>query len=223
MDVDYIRSKRRRSSSISSSGEDSDAGSQASDSLSPAPKYHRAIEQPGPSRPFLCTLPPTCSQPSTATSYSTEEELLRHQDTFHKWVCRTPIKFRIDPPTHSTPVADENRVPEAFVSRKKGWEYKECGKVFPDERLLDLVSAMWTGVHDHLHHLGIWLTDGIASRGGSRSHIQGEEGTRGEDRTAALLRTSSSQLTRAVPMLHPPARLQKDFHQSCQAAAPPHR
>lgn len=128
------RLKRRRSSisSSSSSSDNDDHTPSRSPSPSPTPKYHRAT--PSSDLPYTCNLPPTCSQPQTSTSYATEDELVRHQDTFHRWVCRTPIRDRIQP-------VPQNGVPQAFVGRGgsgKGW--KECGKVFPDERFLQLVS-----------------------------------------------------------------------------------
>jgi hypothetical protein len=133
MEGDSSRYKRRRSpstSSSSSSGESDPEGD-----LSPAPKYHRST--PSSSLPFTCTLPPTCSQPGTVTAYATESELERHQDAFHRWICRTPIRNKPRP-------GDEAAVPEAFVSKRNGFNgevWKECGKVFPDERLLHLVSC----------------------------------------------------------------------------------
>ena len=137
MEVEWGRVKRQRSltpSSVSSNA--SNDSRSPSPSLSPAPKYHRKSTSPGPSsRPYICTLPPTCSQPSTSSSYAAEAELLRHQQTFHRWVCRTPMKDR------GKKSFNDNALPEALLSRKKGWEWKECGKVFPDERLLNLVSG----------------------------------------------------------------------------------
>jgi hypothetical protein len=37
---------------------------------------------------------------------------------------------------------DPNRLPEGFVSGYGNKAWKECGKVFPDERLLELVSEL---------------------------------------------------------------------------------
>ena len=134
MEAEAYSIKRRRSPSLSSS-EAGDDASVSSRSPSPAPKYHRSgagDEQQG--NAFVCNLPPTCSQVHTSTSFATQAELQRHQETFHKWVCRVPVKDRYKPG------ATSSGVPEAFVSKKKGWEWKECAKVFPDERLLNLVS-----------------------------------------------------------------------------------
>ncbi|KAK1926314.1 hypothetical protein DB88DRAFT_481422 [Papiliotrema laurentii] len=143
MEYESSRVKRRRSASITSSSASSSSSSPSpsrSPSPAPVPKYHRTDHSLTPTdTPFTCNLPPTCSQPHTITSYATEEELLRHQETFHRWVCRTPIKDRSQP----TP---PDGVPTRFVSGNpdgKGW--KECGKVFPDERLLHLHQ---TETHD---------------------------------------------------------------------------
>lgn len=132
MEGDSSRYKRRRSPSASSSS--SSGESDPEEGLSPAPKYHRST--PSSSLPYTCTLPPTCSQPDTVSSYATEAELERHQDAFHRWICRTPIRNKARP-------TEEAAVPESFVSKRGGFNgevWKECGKVFPDERLLHLVS-----------------------------------------------------------------------------------
>lgn len=143
MDTDTNRIKRRRSPSVDSSSSEGSSFSDTADlrSPSPPPKYHRGTLPVH--LPFACNLPPTCSQPDTSTSYATEGELERHQEIFHRWVCHVPIKDR----THTVPL---NGIPESFVSRRgKDWEFKECGKVFPDEWLLNLVSlfTMTRGSH----------------------------------------------------------------------------
>jgi hypothetical protein len=132
MEGDSSRYKRRRSPSSSSSS--SSGESDPEEGLSPAPKYHRST--PSSSLPYTCTLPPTCSQPDTVSSYATQAEFERHQDAFHRWICRTPIRNKPRP-------TEEAAVPESFVSKRGGFNgevWKECGKVFPDERLLHLVS-----------------------------------------------------------------------------------
>lgn len=163
--TDRIRSKRARSLSSSSSSTSSAASSSHSHSRSPSPtpspppKYHRASPSPHATFRFICTLPPTCSQPSTSTSYATLAELERHQEAFHRWVCRVPIRDREAGPSRTrssngkgkdqdyggvdsrVPVEDDaHRLPEGFVSGYGNKAWKECGKVFPDERLLELVS-----------------------------------------------------------------------------------
>ena len=135
MEVDRPLGKRARS--ISSSSSSSFASASSVVSLTPAPKYHRASQINSPStNPFICTLPPTCNQPSTTTSYATLAELDRHQESFHRWICRTPIRVR--------PSETGSQLPESFMSvtreGRMGW--KECGKAFPEERLLDLVRPL---------------------------------------------------------------------------------
>ena len=141
MNLDRSTVKRPRSSSPSSpasfvSFSASPSSSQRSPSLSPAPKYHR----PSPSTsftplPYTCHLAPTCSQPSNSTSYATLRELDAHQQAFHRWICRTPIRVR---PSETK----DGEVPQSFMRKtgegKLGW--RECGKAFPEERLLALVS-----------------------------------------------------------------------------------
>jgi len=128
------------------SGSDVDLGSPAPSSpTSPAPKYHRA---PSPDRQHLCTLPPTCSQPDTAQRFATLAELQAHQANFHQWVCRVAIR---DKPGRvgegaevPVPVMPEHFAGRNPGGRGKGTRWRECGKVFPDGRLLDLVS--WSQV-----------------------------------------------------------------------------
>ncbi|OCF34972.1 hypothetical protein I316_03519 [Kwoniella heveanensis BCC8398] len=125
---------------------------------SPPPKFHRALSPSRSSRSFICVLPPTCSQPDTSTYYATQAELDKHQETFHKWICHVPVRDREreyqaskgqsggkEKEREDTPVIDG--VPESFVAGriKDGKRWKECSKVFPDERLLTLHH---TEVHD---------------------------------------------------------------------------
>ena len=143
MNLDRNTIKRPRSPSTTPSSTSSiwspSSSRSASPSLSPAPKYHR----PSPSsshNTYLCSLPPTCSQPEAYTSYATLAELERHQASFHQWVCRTPVRIR-DGQTASSAsnagVSTQNEAEEA----QSGWV--ECSKAFPDDRLLSLVSAQW--------------------------------------------------------------------------------
>lgn len=122
--------KRPRSIS-SSSGSSSQASSSRSLSSTPPPKFHKPVQSTHTNQ-YTCNLPPTCSQPHTSTSYPTEEDLERHQETFHRWVCRTSVRNRNTHPQHQDPFA----VPEGFIAGK----WKECGKVFPEERYLSLVG-----------------------------------------------------------------------------------
>ncbi|WVR03414.1 hypothetical protein IAU60_000405 [Kwoniella sp. DSM 27419] len=142
------RFKRARSiSSDSSYSSDGSAG--PSRTPSPPPKYHRA-PSPG-TKPYSCHLPPTCSQPGTSTLYATQAELDRHQETFHRWVCRIPIRDRLAEGAPKGKERDQTPsdgwVPEQFVGRKErdGKRWRECAKVFPDERILALHQ---TEVHD---------------------------------------------------------------------------
>ncbi|CAK9786258.1 hypothetical protein CC85DRAFT_285759 [Cutaneotrichosporon oleaginosum] len=103
-------------------------------------KFHRA---PSPSREYLCTLPPTCSQPDTAQTFATEAELEAHQERLHRWMCRVPIRDKPGRVGEGATVL----VPEQFTGRgpRAGQRFRECGKVFPNERLLDL---HYTETHD---------------------------------------------------------------------------
>lgn len=151
------RGKRARSVSSASSSSDGGASDQ-SRSLSPEPfqKYHRSSSDAAGPGAYLCTLPPTCSQPGTATSFASQTALDKHQESFHRWICHTPVRDReaanAGPSRPVTRAAarqadlnaeeDGSRLPEGFVSGygKRAW--KECGKVFPEERLFELVSVL---------------------------------------------------------------------------------
>lgn len=160
------RGKRARSvSSASSSSEGAASDRSRSLSPQPVPKYHRSSSDAARQGAYLCTLPPTCSQPGTATSFASQPELDKHQESFHRWICHTPVRDReaaaAGPSRPFTRAAaqqagldtedDGSRLPEAFVSGygKRAW--KECGKVFPEERLFDLVSAI--PIPPSLNHL----------------------------------------------------------------------
>lgn len=102
-------------------------------------KYHRA---PSPDKEYLCTLPPTCSQPETAQRFASAAELDAHQTSFHKYLCRVPIR---DKPGRIGEGALVPVMPEHFTGRMPGRafnsKWRECGKAFPDGRLLEIVSA----------------------------------------------------------------------------------
>ncbi|KAK8845326.1 hypothetical protein IAR55_006039 [Kwoniella newhampshirensis] len=170
MSSSQLRTKRPRSISSSSISSAPSLASTSTDDKSESDfdsqpiKYHRA---PSPThKPYSCTLPPTCSQPGTSTSYTTEAQLARHQDTFHRWICRVPIRDRegenrlrnnqkgLSPKGKGKEEADTGKeaeksmmvlVPEGFVGGRGHRRWKECLKVFPDERLLDL---HYTETHD---------------------------------------------------------------------------
>lgn len=136
--------KRARSVSVSSSdssmsGDMDSLPSSPRPFSAPAAKYHRA---PSPERIHLCTLAPTCSQPDTAQSFSSQTELDAHQASFHRWICHVPIR---DKPGRIGEGDAVLFVPEQFAGRSPAGRtrerWRECGKVFPEERLLDLVRV----------------------------------------------------------------------------------
>lgn len=132
------RNKRRRSESLSSESEDEGSMRSRTPSPEPAPaKFHRGESPP---KELLCTLPPTCSQPGKAQAFATQAELDAHQASLHQWICRVPIRDKAGRVGEGEFVI----VPEQFSGRStagKGNKWRECGKVFPDGRLLDLVSC----------------------------------------------------------------------------------
>ncbi|WRT63445.1 uncharacterized protein IL334_000350 [Kwoniella shivajii] len=150
--------RMKRSRSLSSSS--TEGSSSSFRSPSPPPKYHRAPSSPT-TKPFLCVLPPTCSQTGSSTSYSNQVELDRHQDIYHKWICRIPIRDRAIEVSHIAKGKEKETldldsdldlsktvtVPESFSGGriKDGKRWKECLKAFPDERLYNLHQAE---VHD---------------------------------------------------------------------------
>ncbi|WWC85587.1 uncharacterized protein L201_000451 [Kwoniella dendrophila CBS 6074] len=162
MDTSMTRSKRARSISISissSSTSNSDREGESSTSFHsrspspPPPKYHRGNsthdgkDGNNDDKRFLCVLPPTCSQPGKSTSYSNEIELEKHQNIFHKWICHIPIRDRVSSDTKGVTTTANIIIPESFTGGRseKGKRWKECLKVFPDERLLNLHHSE---VHD---------------------------------------------------------------------------
>lgn len=164
MDVDYtnLRVKRHRSSSASSSA--SSTHSRSSRSVSPPPKFHRSGAGPAStsSAEFICYLPPSCHQPGSASHFSTSEELERHHLQLHNHICLVAV--RDHPAPHNSyntrsagraiaglseaSITTEAKMPEGFVSGSGRNRMRECGKVFPDERFLELVSE-----HECLCHL----------------------------------------------------------------------
>ncbi|TXT06034.1 hypothetical protein VHUM_03507 [Vanrija humicola] len=91
---------------------------------------------------------PTCSQPGGATAFGTAAELEAHQAAMHRWVCAVPVREK----PGRVPEGDAVLVvPEQFAGRSalggagRVHRWRECGKVFPDERMLDL---HYTETHD---------------------------------------------------------------------------
>lgn len=173
-----VHRKRARSVSSSESGgglSDVELGSTGSPSSpAPAAKYHRA---PSPEREHLCTLPPFCSQPDTAQRFATLEELEAHQTNFHQWVCRVAIR---DKPGRvgegaelPIPVMPEHFAGRNPGGRGKGTRWRECGKVFPDGRLLELVSLCLNRYESG--------ADGPARDGDTRPTCSRTDRARGED------------------------------------------
>jgi len=126
--------KRGRSDSLSSTSSASTSHCRASSSrsLSPVNKILRSTSTPR--EVIECNLPPTCFP--TSQTFETTSELERHQLAFHTFICRTPVREKgVD----GAGVSDPSAIPMEFSSRKRN-EWKECRKIFPDQRILDLVS-----------------------------------------------------------------------------------
>lgn len=108
MDLDRSeRAKRPRSLSSDSSSSSASASGSSPVSLSDEssfnatrhpPKFHRSTDDATAliieRKDYLCTLPPTCAQPGTSTSFATRAQLERHQEVFHRWVCRVPVRVK---------------------------------------------------------------------------------------------------------------------------------
>lgn len=148
MDESTPRNKRYRSASISSASSAGTSSSvhSASGGLSPPPKFHRPSTSASDSA-YTCHLPPTCNKPDSSTSHTSQSELERHQLQFHNHICRVPIRDYTPgasrrPYTRSEArsEAEGSALPDGFVSGGGRGRMKECGKVFPDERFLELVS-----------------------------------------------------------------------------------
>jgi hypothetical protein len=137
MDTTPRAGKRGRSASLSSASSTSTSHSQASSSrsLSPVNKIFRSTSTPH--EVIECSLPPTCFP--TSQHFETAAELERHQLAFHTFVCRTPVRDKI---VDGAGASDPSAVPMEFSSRKRN-EWKECRKIFPDQRILDLVSCFF--------------------------------------------------------------------------------
>lgn len=95
---------------------------------SPSPSPPAKLSHLPTPRPYTCTLPPTCHVHHT--HYHSQYHLERHHDIFHRWVCTASVRAKDE---------DADDVPQSFVAQR-GWKkWRECLKVFPEERLLDLV------------------------------------------------------------------------------------
>lgn len=95
---------------------------------SPSPSPPAKLSHLPTPRPYTCTLPPTCHVHHT--HYHSQYHLERHHDIFHRWVCTASVRVKED---HA------EDIPQSFVAQR-GWKkWRECLKVFPEERLLDLV------------------------------------------------------------------------------------
>lgn len=139
MDPTLRAGKRGRSDSLSSISSTASTSSlhslHSACSLSPLNKIQRGTSKP-PSETLECNLPPTCF-PSTQ-SFDTVQELERHQLAFHTFVCRSMVRDKTPVEGEAGP-SDLWNVPREFTSRKRD-QWKECRKIFPDQRVLDLVS-----------------------------------------------------------------------------------
>jgi hypothetical protein len=137
MDTTPRAGKRGRSDSLSSCSSTSTTNSKASSSrsLSPVNKILRPTTTPG--QVIECNLPPTCLP--TSQTFDTTAELERHQLAFHTYICRTPVRDRTAMAVGEGGPSNSSAVPMEFKSRQRN-EWKECRKIFPDQRILDLVS-----------------------------------------------------------------------------------
>jgi hypothetical protein len=143
MDIARESNKRYRSSSPSSASSFSSKNSKPGNS--PPPKFHRQATTS--TDIYTCYLPPHCNQPGESTSHASESELERHQQQFHNHVCRVPIRD-YSPLSANRPYtrsearndASGSGLPDGFVSGGARGRMKECGRLFPDERFLQLVS-----------------------------------------------------------------------------------
>lgn len=237
-----ISVKRSRSDSISSSSSTataSSSGSRASRGNTPSlteqhpSKFHRTPEVQGN---YICCLPPTCHQPSTVSTFTSQGELDLHQERLHSHVCRVLVRDRdrekekedrrggmitrsitargkkdgereeevgrddedmeeeeegegVDreremtwrhsverhdqlagAPTEGDFSQEVNghddaaRLPAAFKGGRGQNRRKECGKVFPDERFLTLVSSMRCTTRFMLEIKEWWMTAGVIGR-----------------------------------------------------------
>jgi hypothetical protein len=117
---DSYRLKRSRSSSSSSSASTSHSRSSFSPSPGPQTKYHRTIT-PSTSSLYTCDSPPTCHGQDQQCTFQSLADLETHKERFHRYICEAQVRDKA----------------ETAAGEEKRW--KACGKVFPEERLLELV------------------------------------------------------------------------------------
>ncbi|GAA6030409.1 hypothetical protein JCM8097_009094 [Rhodosporidiobolus ruineniae] len=131
------RQKRSRSLSESSS-----SSFNYSEPLSPSSKAFRSSSPP--SARYTCTLPPSCH--NSPYTFSSLDALDAHHRNYHAHVCTAP------PPTFEWAVsrADQKRKGKERMEEGEGGRGMVCGRVFPDERLLQLHL---TECHDELAQL----------------------------------------------------------------------
>ncbi|BGP09721.1 hypothetical protein JCM10049v2_005594 [Rhodotorula toruloides] len=126
--------KRPRSASGSS-----DSSGSLSTPPSPSNKVYRS-SSPSQSQ-WTCTLPPTCDRtPSTFSSSSSSLEA--HHRVYHAFVCTAP------PSTFDFAIGKSEK--KRYRYREDGRRERICGRVFPDERMLQLHL---TECHDELAQL----------------------------------------------------------------------
>ncbi|GAA5977294.1 hypothetical protein JCM10908_004927 [Rhodotorula pacifica] len=112
--------KRPRSPSIASSASSSDSPSPPE---SPSTKIVRSSSPADPAQ-WLCSLPPSCD--TVPSVHSTLASLEAHHRTYHAHVCVA------SPPTFGFAVG------RAHKERRDAAGQPVCGRVFPDERFLQL-------------------------------------------------------------------------------------
>lgn len=89
---------------------------------------------------WTCTLPPTCDR--TPSTFSTSESLETHHRVYHAFVCTAA------PPTFDFAIGKSEK--RRYKYRDDGRRERICGRVFPDERMLQLHL---TECHDELAQL----------------------------------------------------------------------
>ncbi|GAA5860236.1 hypothetical protein JCM1840_002831 [Sporobolomyces johnsonii] len=135
-----MHSKRPRSASSASAASSS---SSSSTPLSPSTKAIRPSSPPPPL--YTCSLPPTCHV--TPSVHSTSESLDAHWHTYHAFVCSAP------PPSAEfarSKSKDKGKEPARLGPAHEGEAAATCGRLFPDERILQLHL---TECHDELAQL----------------------------------------------------------------------
>lgn len=128
-----LRMKRHRSSSVSSQDSEASTSSSTSStfarsSSSPATKLKRLPPLPGSSSAFTCSLPPTCS--TTPAIFSSARDIEAHYSKMHALVCEAELF--------------EGKGIEGGGGDKGKRRARVCGKIFPDRRLMDLVSPRFS-------------------------------------------------------------------------------